>query len=230
MYITWSLSDMISCIRIMIWIHSLNFNYKINVWIHHQLNFGMYYQLSNVLQHRWIQSWSKINNIHVKELSHVNLRFYICKGLFQCHNNNKTQLAMVNISLMSENIQILFSCSLQNICKQKRSASRHFFIKLSDVFGILFGLSAQVNMAFIFEINTNLNENHKEMYLKSVNHKIVMWNTNRPRRLYFTIISNLLFLYSPIFSLNCICCHLFSADNISVFTVKYFQKNTVRNG
>jgi hypothetical protein len=28
---------------------------------------------------------------------------------------------------------------------------------------ILFGLSAQVNMAFIFEINTNINENHKEM-------------------------------------------------------------------
>jgi hypothetical protein len=28
---------------------------------------------------------------------------------------------------------------------------------------ILFGLSAQVNMAFIFDININLNENNKEM-------------------------------------------------------------------
>ena len=25
----------------------------------------------------------------------------------------------------------------------------------------------------------------KSRYLKSVNHKIIMWNTNRPRRLYF---------------------------------------------
>ena len=45
----------------------------------------------------------------------------------------------------------------------------------------------------------------KSCYLKSVNHKIVTWNTNRPRRLYFTIFFNLLFLYFPIFSLNCIC-------------------------
>ena len=60
-------------------------------------------------------------------------------------------------------------------------------------------------------------------YLKSVNHKIVTWNTNRPRRLYFTIFFNLLFLYSPIFSLNCICCHLFSADNISVFTYNFIH-------
>ena len=50
----------------------------------------------------------------------------------------------------------------------------------------------------------------KSRYLKSVNHKIVTWNTNRPRRLYFTIFFNLLFLYFPIFSLNCIYCHLFS--------------------
>ena len=28
---------------------------------------------------------------------------------------------------------------------------------------ILFGLSAQVNMVFIFDININLNENNKEM-------------------------------------------------------------------
>jgi hypothetical protein len=29
---------------------------------------------------------------------------------------------------------------------------------------------------------------HKSRYLKSINHKIVLWNTNRPRRLYFTIV------------------------------------------
>ena len=63
----------------------------------------------------------------------------------------------------------------------------------------------------------------KSRYLKSVNHRIVMWNTNRPRRLYFTIFFNLLFLYSPIISLNCICCHLFSADNISVFTYNFIH-------
>ena len=50
----------------------------------------------------------------------------------------------------------------------------------------------------------------KSRYLKLVNHKIVTWNTNRPRKLYFTIFFNLLFLYFPIFSLNCIYCHLFS--------------------
>ena len=59
--------------------------------------------------------------------------------------------------------------------------------------------------------------------LKSVNHKIVTWNTNRPRRLYFTIFFNLYFLYFPIFSFNCICCHLFSADNISVFTYNFIH-------
>ena len=58
----------------------------------------------------------------------------------------------------------------------------------------------------------------KSHYVKSVNHKIVTCNTNRSRRLYFTIFFNLLFLYFPIFSLNCICRRLFSADNNSVFT------------
>ena len=60
-------------------------------------------------------------------------------------------------------------------------------------------------------------------YLKSVNHKIVTWNTTRPRRLYFTIFFNILFLYFLIFSLNCICCHLFSADNIFVFTYNFIH-------
>jgi hypothetical protein len=38
-----------------------------------------------------------------------------------------------------------------------------FLHQIKRCSGILFGLSAQVNMAFIFEINTNINENHKEM-------------------------------------------------------------------
>jgi hypothetical protein len=35
--------------------------------------------------------------------------------------------------------------------------------QIKRCFGILFGLSAQVNKAFIFDINTNLKENYKEM-------------------------------------------------------------------
>ena len=35
--------------------------------------------------------------------------------------------------------------------------------QIKRCFGILFGLSAQVNMAFNFDINTNLNENYKKM-------------------------------------------------------------------
>ena len=41
-----------------------------------------------------------------------------------------------------------------------------------------------------------------------------MWNTNRPKRLYFTIFFNLIFPYFPIFSLNCVCCHLFPAKDL----------------
>ena len=63
----------------------------------------------------------------------------------------------------------------------------------------------------------------KSSYLKSDNHKIVTWNTNRPRRLYVSISFNLLFLYFLIFSLNCVCCHLFSADNISVFMYNFIH-------
>jgi hypothetical protein len=63
----------------------------------------------------------------------------------------------------------------------------------------------------------------KSRYLKSINHKIVTWNTNRPRRLYFTIFFNLLFPYFPMFSLNCACCRLFSADNFSVFMYNFIH-------
>jgi hypothetical protein len=45
----------------------------------------------------------------------------------------------------------------------KKVSEPAFLHQIKRCFGILFGLSAQVNMAFIFEINTNLNENHKEM-------------------------------------------------------------------
>jgi len=68
----------------------------------------------------------------------------------------------------------------------------------------------------------------KSRYLKSVNHKIVTWNTNRPRRLYFTIFFNLLFPYFPIFSLNCVCCHLFSAYNFSVFMYNFIDFDSMK--
>jgi accessory colonization factor AcfC len=45
----------------------------------------------------------------------------------------------------------------------KKVSEPTFLHQIKRCFDILFGLSAQVNMAFIFEINTNLNENHKEM-------------------------------------------------------------------
>ena len=47
--------------------------------------------------------------------------------------------------------------------KTKKVSEPTFLHQIKRRFGILFGLSDQVNMAFIFEINTNLNENHKEM-------------------------------------------------------------------
>jgi hypothetical protein len=68
----------------------------------------------------------------------------------------------------------------------------------------------------------------KSRYLKSVNHIIVTWNTNRPRRLYFTIFFNLLFPYFPIFSLNCVCCHLFSADHFSVFMYNFIHFDSMK--
>ena len=53
--------------------------------------------------------------------------------------------------------------SLQNLCKQKRSVSQHFFIELIDVLAFYLAKVTQVKMAFIFDLNTNLNENNKEM-------------------------------------------------------------------
>ena len=38
-----------------------------------------------------------------------------------------------------------------------------FLHQIKRCFGILFSLSALVNMAFFFDINANLNENYKEM-------------------------------------------------------------------
>ena len=63
----------------------------------------------------------------------------------------------------------------------------------------------------------------KSRYLKSVNHKMVMWSTNRPMNLYFTIFFNFLFLYFPNCSLNRICCYLFSADTIIVFMYNFIH-------
>jgi hypothetical protein len=45
----------------------------------------------------------------------------------------------------------------------EKVSEQTFLHQIKQCFVILFGLSAQVNMAFIFEINTNLNENYKEM-------------------------------------------------------------------
>jgi hypothetical protein len=45
----------------------------------------------------------------------------------------------------------------------KKVSEPTFLHQIKWCFGILFGLSAQVNMAFIFDINTNLNKNYKEM-------------------------------------------------------------------
>ena len=45
----------------------------------------------------------------------------------------------------------------------KKVSEPTFLFQIKRCFGILFGLSVQVNMAFIFNINTNLNKNYKEM-------------------------------------------------------------------
>jgi hypothetical protein len=45
----------------------------------------------------------------------------------------------------------------------KKVSEPTFLHQIKRCFGILFGLSAQVIMAFIFDINTNLNEIYKEM-------------------------------------------------------------------
>jgi hypothetical protein len=68
----------------------------------------------------------------------------------------------------------------------------------------------------------------KPRYLKPVNNKIVTWNTNGLRRLYFTIFFSLLFSYFPIFSLNCVCCHLFTADNSSVFMYNFIHFDSMK--
>jgi hypothetical protein len=71
----------------------------------------------------------------------------------------------------------------------------------------------------------------KSRYLKSFNHKVVIWTTNRPRRLYFTIFFNLLFPYFPIFfPLNCVCCHKFSAENFSVFMYNFIHFHVQNSG
>jgi hypothetical protein len=49
-------------------------------------------------------------------------------------------------------------------CMQTKKVSEPTFLhQIKRYFGILFGLSAQIVMAFIFDINTNFNENYKEM-------------------------------------------------------------------
>ena len=48
------------------------------------------------------------------------------------------------------------------------------------------------------------------------------------KRLYFTIFLNLIFPNFPIFSLNCVCCHLFSADNFSVFMYNFIHFDSMK--
>ena len=52
---------------------------------------------------------------------------------------------------------------------------------------------------------------HKSRYLNPANQKIVMWNTNRPRRLYFTIFFNFFF-------------HIFPFFQLIVFSITCFQQ------
>ena len=88
---------------------------------------------------------------------------------------------------------------------------KHCLIRLRNVGSLTFFVCISFVMA------------PKSRYLKSVNHKIVMWNTNRPMRLHFTIFLNLLFPYFPIFSLDCVCYHLFSAENFPVFMYNFIH-------
>jgi len=46
----------------------------------------------------------------------------------------------------------------------KKVSEPTFLHQIKRYFGILFGFCAQVIMAFIFDRNTNLNGNYKEMY------------------------------------------------------------------
>jgi len=45
----------------------------------------------------------------------------------------------------------------------KKVSEPTFFHQIKRCFGILFGLSGQINMTFVFDINAILNENYKEM-------------------------------------------------------------------
>jgi hypothetical protein len=54
-------------------------------------------------------------------------------------------------------------CAITKLMQIKKVGESTFLHLIKRCCGILFGLSAQVNMAFIFDINTNLNENNKEM-------------------------------------------------------------------
>jgi hypothetical protein len=47
--------------------------------------------------------------------------------------------------------------------KKVSDSEATFLHRIKRCFVILFGLSVQVSMAFIFDINTNLNEDNKEM-------------------------------------------------------------------
>jgi hypothetical protein len=54
-------------------------------------------------------------------------------------------------------------CAIAKLMQTKKVSEPTFLHRIKQCFGILLDLSAQVNMAFIVDINTNLNENNKEM-------------------------------------------------------------------
>jgi hypothetical protein len=54
-------------------------------------------------------------------------------------------------------------CHYKTYANTKKVSEPTFLHQIKRCFGILFGLSVQVNMTFIIDINTNLNENDKEM-------------------------------------------------------------------
>jgi hypothetical protein len=71
---------------------------------------------------------------------------------------------------------IIDLCAITKLKQTKKVSEPTFLHRIKRCCGILFGLSAQVSMVFIFDINTNLNENNKEMSKLT---KMSMWYSFR---------------------------------------------------
>ena len=101
---------------------------------------------------------------------------------------------------------------------------KHRLIRWRNVGSLTFS----VCISFVIE--------HKSRYLKSVNHKIVIWNTNRPRRLYFTFAFSIiphffikLCLPSFVFSRAFICFHVSDFVLNHIYSAQFPAKNCLRN-